>query len=85
MVEQLLEVIFADAIKEGDLTIVAEGSRDEPGRVRLNRATIGPQVTPSDTFRNVYSWAGGRIGMMLARGETIPPYYETYLIEEAQQ
>jgi len=76
-----LERLWPAEEREGDLEIIQPGGGPAPGQVKLLAAEI--KVSPGGVTR-LFSWAGGIIGVVVSKADTLPPYYETYLIEEAQ-
>jgi len=73
-----LELLFAAELRDGDLEIVRSASREQPGLARLGLATVGQ----CETGQPVYSRSGAKVGFLSP--DALPPYYETYEIEEIQ-
>lgn len=72
-----LEILFTSELREGDLEILQQASREQPGLVQLGQVTVGQ----AENSQPVYSRSGAKLGFITQ--EALPPYYETYQIAEA--
>ena len=81
--DQFLQILFPDAVAEGDLDILAESGPEGPGRVRLGRAIIGRSEAATPNSRPLLSGAGGKIGFVASVDFFDPdgPFHGVYWLE----
>lgn len=77
-----LEIIFRDALCDGDLEILVEASAEQMGRVRLGLAYLEPARPEAPNARRLLSHNGrAMIGFVAGVELAEPPYQNSYWLE----
>jgi hypothetical protein len=82
METQFIEILFEEDVHQDDLEIIARPTVQGPGRVRLNKAQIGPANPDAPNSAPLLSWTGAKIGFVAAAGLLEPPFTDCYWLEE---
>jgi hypothetical protein len=79
-----LEIIFRDAIHDGDLEILVEASAEQMGQARLGLAFLEPARPEAPNARRLLSHNGrAMIGFVASVELAESPYQNTYWLEGA--
>jgi hypothetical protein len=77
-----LEIVFHDAINEGDLEILVEATPERMGRVRLRLAFLEPPRPEAPNAQRLLSHNGRAMIGFVAEAELAePPYHNSYWLD----
>jgi hypothetical protein len=78
-----LEIVFRDALEQGDLEILVEATPEQMGRVRLRLAFLEPPRPEAPNAQRLLSHNGrAMIGFVADAELAEPPYDNSYHLEE---
>lgn len=78
-----IDLVFPKHLAGDDLEIIQPASIDTPGRVRLLHARRGTQLAQEPPTWQLNSHnGGGFLGYLAEGGEPLPPFQDTYWLEE---
>jgi hypothetical protein len=79
--QQFIEILFPEEIRPEDLEIIAPASPNEPGRIRLGKAQVGPPHPSALNSAPLFSRTGAKIGFVAAADLLEPPFTSCYWLE----
>ncbi|HDZ40037.1 MAG TPA: hypothetical protein ENH62_17495 [Marinobacter sp.] len=79
--ELFIQILWPDELEPDDLTIIHPATSDQPGQVRLQRASTGTARAGAPNSLPLLSHTGAAIGYVANTKHLEGPYEETYVIE----
>ncbi len=79
---QFLEILSRAELRPGDLDIITEATRAQPGQARLGAAYIGEVQPDAPQSKPLLSQTRAKIGFVSKANLIVPPYNDAYLIVE---
>lgn len=79
--DRFVEILFHEEVQPEDLEVITPATAQEPGRIRLGQARIGPAHPAAPSSSPLFSRTGAKIGFVAAAGLIEAPFSSCYWLE----